>query len=123
MRPTSCLAASAAACLVIALAPVQAHHAVQAQFDVNQVVEKHGVLTKIDWINPHTYMHFNVTEDGEVKPYAIEIPRRVGIAPGRNRQQEQLPGRRQFQFRDQSQPRRLGHRPPGHADLPRRPQV
>jgi Family of unknown function (DUF6152) len=72
MRPMPLLAAAAALCLMLALAPGQAHHAVQAQFDVNQVVEKRGVLTKIDWINPHTYMHFAVTEDGAVKQYAIE---------------------------------------------------
>jgi hypothetical protein len=70
--------------LAFALAPGAAHHAVQAQFDVNQLVEKKGVLVKIDWINPHTYMHFDVTEEGAVKRYAIESLgvvglRRVGI--------------------------------------------
>jgi uncharacterized protein DUF6152 len=58
--------------LAYVVTPSQAHHAVQAQFDVNQTLEKKGVLVKIDWINPHTYMHFDVTEDGEVKRYAIE---------------------------------------------------
>jgi Family of unknown function (DUF6152) len=72
MRPMPTLAAAAAVCLMFALGPGQAHHAVQAQFDVNQVVEKRGILTKIDWINPHTYMHFEVNEEGAVKKYAIE---------------------------------------------------
>jgi hypothetical protein len=69
------LAAATAIGLTLALGPGgpgQAHHAVQAQFDVNTVVEKRGILTKIDWINPHTYMHFDVTEQGAVKKYAIE---------------------------------------------------
>jgi hypothetical protein len=66
------LAATTAAFLVLAAAPGLAHHAVQAQFDVTKTVEKSGVLVKIDWINPHTYMHFDVTEDGAVKHYAIE---------------------------------------------------
>jgi len=57
--------------------PLQAHHAVQAQFDVNQTVEKKGVLVRIDWINPHTYMHFDVTEEGGVIRYAIES---LGVA-------------------------------------------
>ena len=40
---------------------------------------------KIDWINPHTYMHFDVTEDGVLRHYAIESLgilglRRAGIA-------------------------------------------
>jgi hypothetical protein len=69
--------AAAALGLAHAVTPSQAHHAVQAQFDVNQTVEKKGVLVKIDWINPHTYMHFDVTEEGEVKRYAIES---LGVA-------------------------------------------
>jgi Family of unknown function (DUF6152) len=76
--------AAAAAALLFALEPAWAHHAVQAQFDVSKIVEKRGVLVKIDWINPHTYMHFEVNEDGAVKRYAIESLgilglRRVGI--------------------------------------------
>jgi len=74
----------AAAGLMIPFASGLAHHGVQVQFDVSQVVEKHGVLRKIDWINPHIYMHFEVLEDGVVKHYAIESLgilglRRVGI--------------------------------------------
>src|SRR5215471_19578099 len=76
--------AAAAAALLLVTPPARAHHAVQAQFDVSKIVEKRGVLVKIDWINPHTYMHFDVTEDGDVKHYAIESLgilglRRVGI--------------------------------------------
>ena len=72
MKTMRTLAAAAAALCLVAAAPALAHHAVQAQFDVRQNVEKQGVLVKIDWINPHTYMHFDVTENGEVKHYAIE---------------------------------------------------
>jgi Family of unknown function (DUF6152) len=72
MRHVPLLAATVAAGLALGVVQGQSHHAVQAQFDVNRVVEKHGILVKIDWINPHTYMHFDVTEDGAVKHYAIE---------------------------------------------------
>src|SRR5215475_10996410 len=76
--------AAAAAALLLVTPPARAHHAVQAQFDVGKIIEKRGVLVKIDWINPHTYMHFDVTEDGGVKHYAIESLgilglRRVGL--------------------------------------------
>ena len=57
--------------------PSQAHHAVQAQFDVNQTLEMKGTLVKIDWINPHTYMHFDVTEESGTTRYAIES---LGVA-------------------------------------------
>jgi Family of unknown function (DUF6152) len=69
---TRAFAAAAVVGLASAVAPTQAHHAVQAQFDVNQTVEKKGTLVKIDWINPHTYMHFDVTEEGATTRYAIE---------------------------------------------------
>jgi predicted amidohydrolase len=69
---TQALAAAAVVGLACTVAPTQAHHAVQAQFDVNQTVEKQGKLVKIDWINPHTYMHFDVTEEGGTTRYAIE---------------------------------------------------
>jgi predicted amidohydrolase len=69
---TQAVAAAAVVGLAYAVVPTQAHHAVQAQFDVNQTVEKQGKLVKIDWINPHTYMHFDVTEENGVTRYAIE---------------------------------------------------
>ena len=40
-------------------AVAQAHHAVQAQFDVTKNVILVGVLKKIDWQNPHAWFHFD----------------------------------------------------------------
>jgi hypothetical protein len=74
---TQVLAAALVVGLAYSVTPTQAHHAVQAQFDVNQTVEKKGTLVKIDWINPHTYMHFDVTEEGGTTRYAIES---LGVA-------------------------------------------
>jgi hypothetical protein len=84
MRPRLSLACAAAVCLGLLTTPGQAHHGVQAQFDISQVVEKRGILAKIDWINPHIYMHFDVLEDGVVRHYAIESLgilglRRIGL--------------------------------------------
>ena len=84
MKHPTTIAAAAAVCLMLSMAPGQSHHAVQAQFDVNKVVELNGTLERIDWINPHTYMHFAVKENDDVKHYAIESLgilglRRVGI--------------------------------------------
>jgi predicted amidohydrolase len=72
MRLKQALGAAAVIGLAYAVVSTQAHHAVQAQFDVNQTVEKQGKLVKIDWINPHTYMHFDVAEEGATTRYAIE---------------------------------------------------
>ena len=84
MKRLTTVPAAAAVCLMLGMAPGQSHHAVQAQFDVSKIVELKGTLGRIDWINPHTYMHFAVKENDEVKHYAIESLgilglRRVGI--------------------------------------------
>jgi hypothetical protein len=54
-------------CLLLAggltSAAAESHHSVTGQFDPDQRVELHGVVTKVDWINPHTYLHLAVTDD------------------------------------------------------------
>jgi len=47
MRAMPHLVSAAALALLVAIMPGRAHHAVQAQFDVDQAVEKRGILTKI----------------------------------------------------------------------------
>ena len=80
------LAGAAGACLIAFSAPAFAHHAVQASVDINSNIETKAVLTKIDWINPHTWMHFDVTNpDGTVtknvlvESLGIAALRQVGI--------------------------------------------
>lgn len=54
-------------------APALAHHAVNAQFDVTRNVRLEGVLTKVEIINPHSYIHFDVkATSGKVTNYSIE---------------------------------------------------
>ena len=64
------------ACLVagvLTAAAVSSHHSVTGQFDPEQRVELHGVVTKVDWINPHTYLHLAVTnEDGTTTDWRLE---------------------------------------------------
>jgi hypothetical protein len=74
---------------LVAATATQAHHAVQAQFDVNKQESFTGVLTKIDWINPHAWFHFDVKkEDGTVEQWATETIgpnglRRLGLSDRR----------------------------------------
>ena len=59
-------------CLAAA-GPVAAHHSVAGQFDVRNQLTLTGVITDIDWINPHTYLYVNVeNDDGTVSTWQIE---------------------------------------------------
>ena len=50
-----------------------AHHAVQAQFDVDQLQSFTGTMTQVELINPHPYFHLDVeTDSGEVVNWSIE---------------------------------------------------
>ena len=60
--------------LVFAALPVSAHHAVQAQFDLEKPITLTGVVTKVEWINPHSYLYMEVKDDsGKVKKWAFEM--------------------------------------------------
>lgn len=53
--------------------PLGAHHAVQAQFDFDRPIEFKGTLSKVEWINPHSYLHLDVkNQAGEVVTWAFE---------------------------------------------------
>ena len=61
------------ALVLLAAAPAVAHHAFSAEFDASQPVALRGKITKMEWINPHAWMHLEVTnEDATVKNWMIE---------------------------------------------------
>ncbi len=52
---------------------VSAHHALQAQFDTEKSLSLKGTLARIEWINPHAYFWFDVTNAaGETKQWGAE---------------------------------------------------
>lgn len=59
--------------LIAAVAPVSAHHAFAAEFDAKKPVKLRGTVTKMEWINPHTWIHIDVAKpDGTVEEWMIE---------------------------------------------------
>lgn len=63
----------AAGGLVLAITPVVAHHAFTAEFDANQPITLRGTLTKMDWVNPHSWLYLDVKNpDGTVTRWAVE---------------------------------------------------
>jgi len=74
MRTTHFILGAGVALLLAAVAvPVAAHHSFAAEFDANKPVTLRGTVTKMEWINPHAWIHLDVkSEDGTVTKWMIE---------------------------------------------------
>jgi hypothetical protein len=67
------MAVSAAGVLLFTAASGAGHHSFSAEFDANQPVQLRGTVAKVEWINPHTWIHIDVKQpDGAVARWMIE---------------------------------------------------
>jgi hypothetical protein len=63
----------AGAGLLLGTVPVRAHHAFAAEFDAKKPLQLRGTVTKMEWINPHAWIHVDVKKaDGTIESWMIE---------------------------------------------------
>lgn len=72
MRSTRIVAYSLVV-LILSATAAWAHHAFAAEFDINQPVKLQGKVQKMEWINPHAWIHVDVAgPDGKVVSWMVE---------------------------------------------------
>jgi hypothetical protein len=75
-----------AVAILLTAAAVSAHHSVAGQFDTSKSVTLTGVISKVEWINPHIYLHMDVKDPrGDVTTWTLaSLPtammRRAGLS-------------------------------------------
>jgi hypothetical protein len=66
--------------LLLAAVPVTAHHSFSSEYDATKPVTLEGLVTKVEWMNPHVYFYVNVKdESGKVTNWALEMGAPSGL--------------------------------------------
>ena len=93
MRTMLSMVAVSVGLLVPGAPAVAAHHAFSAEFDANRPVQLTGVVTRMEWVNPHSWIHIDVKKpDGTVEKWMIEGGTPNTLLRRGLRKQDLLPG-------------------------------
>ena len=119
-------AALAVLWVLVAAPSAQAHHSFSAIFDVSTVITLKGVISKIDWINPHVYIDLDLKDSsGKVTTWGVESPptnhlRAAGISR-RNRRIQKSRSEMRPVFSHSRSSRRVIRKPESvkKSDMPR----
>ena len=70
-----------AACFaVLMVAPLLAHHSAAAEYDLDKTVRLQGVVTKVEWTNPHVYVYIDVKDaNGQMVNWAVSGASPIGL--------------------------------------------
>ena len=72
---TTMVVSALSVALLLGAAPLVAHHAFSAEFDNQRPLDMAGVFVMMDWVNPHSWVHFEVTlPDGTQQIWEAETP-------------------------------------------------
>ena len=59
---------------LLAAAPGSSHHSFAAVFDISRTVDLTGTVTRLEWTNPHAWIHVDVEDaDGNVEAWSVEL--------------------------------------------------
>ena len=84
------LTAGLAVCLLSA--PISGHHEIAAKFDPAKTVTLRGVVTGVEWLNPHVHIYMNVPGARGITNWAVELESVVDLRESGWRQDSVKPG-------------------------------
>ena len=64
---------------IVFAVPLPAHHSFAAEYDANKRVSLKGIVTKVDWMNPHVYFYMDITDDKGTYNWALEMGPPAGL--------------------------------------------
>jgi len=93
MRTMLSVVAVSVGFLMLGTLPVVAHHAFSAEFDSNRPVQLAGIVTRMEWVNPHSWIHMDIKKaDGTVEKWMVEGGTPNTLLRRGLRKQDLLPG-------------------------------